>query len=173
MKTFVMGGIAAASFSRRRRSHRRDRRPVQARKSRFRMPKQVEKAQANLDAAKEKRKRAWPRPTKRSGKKPRRSSRAWWPSGNGSKEIATQKDSLKQLDARAVKSSDDRDDVESARAKLVVAQSKLDVIKSRLRNGPDDSSQAIQPENRTQNGAGFSVRSERDAENHPPLPASQ
>jgi len=174
MKTFVMGGIAAALFlATALLASAGSTTSSSAQKQVSDAQKQVEKARANLDAAKEKAEAGMASSDTAEWQKAEAKFEGLVASGSGSKEIAAQKDSLKQLDARAVKSSDDRDDVENARAKLVVAQSKLDVIKSRLRNGPDDSSQANQPENRTQNGAGFSVRSERDAENHPPLPASK
>lgn len=72
----------------------------------------------------------------------------------------------------------DQERVDDARNNLVKAQARLDQARTRLKvakqkNENDDSSQAIQPENRTQNGSNFSIRSQRDSENHPPLPASQ
>lgn len=68
--------------------------------------------------------------------------------------------------------------LDDSRSELAKARTRLDQAKSQLRVAQqkikaDDSSQAIQPENRTQNGSNFSIRSQRDSENHPPLPASQ
>jgi len=134
---------------------------------------QVVKAKADLDAARERAEASMASSDKMEWQKAEAKFESLVASGNDLKQIAAQKELLKELDSRVVKSSDAREDVENARSRLAVAQGKLDVIKSRMRNLPDNSSQAIQPENRTQNGNGFSVRSERDAENHPPLPASQ
>jgi hypothetical protein len=173
MKTFVMGGIAAALFfSAADCASAGSTTSPSAQKQVSDAQKQVDKAKADLDDAKEKAEAGMAPSDKAEWQKAESKFENLVTSGNDSKQASAQKGSLKELDSRVVKSSDDRDAVEDARNKLVVAQTKLNVINSRLRNAPDDSSQATQPENRTQNGAGFRVRSERDAENHPPLPAS-
>jgi hypothetical protein len=97
-------------------------------------------------------------------------------SAAGSHGISAQKEAVEKIEEHGMK-PDDRDRLDDARDKLAAAYTALNVAKAHaaergVRNPNDDSSQANQPENHTQNGAGFSVRSERDAENHPPLPSS-
>jgi chromosome segregation ATPase len=65
---------------------------------------------------------------------------------------------------------DSQKELARAHARLDQAKNQLHVAQQKIK--ADDSSQAIQPENRTQNGSNFSIRSQRDSENHPPLPAS-
>lgn len=88
--------------------------------------------------------------------------------------ISAQKQAVEEIESRALKSHDDLD---SARNKMADAYTALNVAKARVaergtRNPNDDSSQANQAQNVTQPFQNFSVRSERDAENHPPLPSS-
>ena len=137
------------------------------------LQRDVDKAQANLDAAKEKAEAGLSSPNKVEWEQAEAKFESMVTSGKDAKQIAAQKDALKELDVRTLPSAADRDNMENARSKFAVAQARLDVAKSRLRNGPDDSSQANQPEIRTENGSGFTIRSEREAENHPPLPSSQ
>jgi hypothetical protein len=97
--------------------------------------------------------------------------------GGSSKELEAQKDVLVDIESHVMKSSW-RDAIERARSNQIKALADLEQAKTRVRvaeekNNQDDSSQAIQPENRTQNGSNFSIRSQRDSENHPPLPSSQ
>ncbi len=93
-------------------------------------------------------------------------------------QIEMRKAAVEGIESRVTKDGD-RKEVDAARDKLIAAQARLNEAKTRLAadtrgtNNHDESSQAIQPENRTQNGNNFSIRSQRDSENHPPLPASQ
>jgi hypothetical protein len=136
----------------------------------------VARAQANLDRAKEK-----------AGDGMAPADRAGWQRAEASfetaaaakpKQVGDQKAAVEALERNKMKDGD-REEVDAARDKLVGALARLDDAKTRLAsdtrgtNNHDESSQAIQPENRTQNGYNFSIRSDRDSENHPPLPPSQ
>jgi hypothetical protein len=137
------------------------------------LQKQVDQAKADLDQAKEKAESGM----SSSGKAEWRPAEAKFETmvaqGGNPDKISAQGDTLREIESRLMKSSD-RDEVDEARNKLARAGARLNEAKAKLRatQHGDDSSQAIQPENRTQNGANFSIRSERDSENHPPLPAS-
>jgi len=136
------------------------------------LQKQVKQAQAELDQVKEKAEAGMASSDKSTWRQAEAKFESALASGKDQKTISAQRDLLKEIDSRVMKPSD-RESVEDSRGNLVAAYTKLDQAKARLRGGSDDSSQAIQPENRTQNGSNFSIRSQRDSENHPPLPASQ
>ena len=136
------------------------------------LQKQVKQAQADLDQAKEKAELGMSPSDKSTWRQAETKFENALAEGKDQDAISNQKDALKKLESRVMKSSD-RESVENSRDNLVQAYAKLNLAKSRMRGGGDDSSQAIQPENRTQNGSNFSIRSQRDSENHPPLPASQ
>jgi hypothetical protein len=95
------------------------------------------------------------------------------------KVISAEIDTLNQMESRLLKSSD-HERMAQARNDLMEASAKVEHVLSQYnqavrssRTHHDDFSQATQPENRTQNGSNFSIRSQRDSENHPPLPSSQ
>ncbi len=137
MKIFVMGGIAAALFfSTAACASAGSTTSPSAQKQVSDAQKQVDKAQANLDAAKEKAEAGMAASDKTEWQKAEAKFENLVASGNDSKQVSSQKGSLRELDSRVLKSSDDRDAVEDARTRLVVAQTKLNVINSRLRNLP-------------------------------------
>jgi len=144
------------------------------------LQKQVKQAQAELDQAKEKAELGMSASDKAEWREVEKKFETMVAEGKDSKKISTQEKALMDLETRVITSSGSmegprsaRVNLDLAREQLVQAYAKLNVAKARLRGGSDDSSQAIQPENRTQNGSNFSIRSQRDSENHPPLPASQ
>jgi len=134
------------------------------------LQKQVRQAQSNFDHAKEKAESGMTS----SGKAEWERAQAKWDAllsqGADADKIASQKNMLTEIESRVMPSSD-RESVDDARDVLAQAGNRLRVAQQK--NSHDDSSQAIQPENRTQNGSNFSIRSQRDSENHPPLPSSQ
>jgi len=139
--------------------------------------KQVDQAQSDFDQAKEKAESGM----SSSGKSEWRSAEAKLErliaNSKDDDKISDQKNTVKEIESRVMKSSD-RENLEDARNDLAKAQVRLDHAKSQLsvaqqKSSGDDSSQFTQPENRTQNGSNFSIRSQRDSENHPPLPTSQ
>ena len=97
--------------------------------------------------------------------------------GKDSGEVASRKQAVMDIEKHVLAPPEcesldrARDELTAARAKLALAKAKASPPHQSI--GNDDSSQAIQPENRTQNGANFTIRSERDSESHPPLPSSQ
>jgi uncharacterized protein YcaQ len=139
--------------------------------------KQVDQAQAQFDQAKEKAESGMSSSGKAEWRQAETKLESLMANGKVPEKISTQKDAVKEIESRVMKSSD-REDVEDARNDLAKAQFRLDQAKTRMnvakqKVNNDDSSQFTQPENRTQNGSNFSIRSQRDSENHPPLPASQ
>jgi len=138
--------------------------------------KQVDQAQAVFDQAKEKAESGMSSSDKAEWRQAEAKFDNMVAEGKDPEKISAQKETLRSIESRVMKSSD-RENVDDARNELVQAHAKLDQAKSRLRvakqKNNDDSSQFTQPENRTQNGSNFSIRSERDSENHPPLPTSQ
>jgi len=136
------------------------------------LQKQVKQAHAEFDQVKEKAEAGMSSSDKSTWRQAEAKFENALAEGKDQKTISAQRDQLKDLESRVMKPSD-RESIEDSRDNLVAAYTQLDQAKARLRGGSDDSSQAIQPENRTQNGNNFSIRSQRDSENHPPLPASQ
>jgi hypothetical protein len=136
------------------------------------LQKGVKHAQAKLDQVKEKGEAEMSSSDKSTWRQAETKFENALAQGKDQKTISAQMDVLKELDLGMMKPSD-RQSIEDSRENLVQAYTKLNQAKARLRGGNDDSSQAIQPENRTQNGSNFSIRSQRDSESHPPLPASQ
>jgi len=138
--------------------------------------KEVDHAQADLDQAKEKAESGMSSSDKAAWRPAEAKFESMVAGGKDPDKISDQRDALRELDSRAMKSPD-REKVDDARDELAKAYATLNQAKTRLQvarqGNNDDSSQATQPENRTQNGSNFSIRSQRDSENHPPLPASQ
>jgi hypothetical protein len=147
--------------------------------------KKVDKAQADLDKAKEKAELMMASSDKSKWREAEMKFESMVADDKDSKKIAAQEQMLKDLETRIITSSQSPGEARAARVNLdlardqfVGAYAKLALAKAQARPphqtiSNDDSSQAIQPENRTQNGSNFSIRSQRDSENHPPLPASQ
>jgi hypothetical protein len=146
--------------------------------------KQVDKAHADLDKAKENAEPMVTPSEKSEWYKAETKFENMVTGDKDSKKITAQEQMLKDLETRVITSSGSMDgprsarvNLDMAREELVWAQGKLNQARTKLhlaqRKDNDDSSQATQPENRTQNGSNFTIRSQRDSENHPPLPASQ
>jgi hypothetical protein len=98
-------------------------------------------------------------------------------SGGDPHKISGQEDAIESLESHMMKPADHAD-LDAKRRTLasrlsLLHQAQEQLADARRKDSQDESSQFTQPENRTQNGSNFSVRSERDAENHPPLPPSQ
>jgi len=136
--------------------------------------KQVDIAQAKFDRAKENAEAGMLSSDKSSWRQAEAKFDNLISSGANPNKLSAPKAEVQEVESHAMKSSD-RDSVDEARDNLVSAYTMLYQAKARVTPRPvhDDSSQAIQQENRTQNGANFSIRSERDSENHQPLPSSQ
>jgi hypothetical protein len=167
MKTFILmaAGIAASLFF-------STTAPAAANTSISSLQKQVKQAQAEFDQVKEKAEVGMSSSDKSTWRQAETKFENVLAEGKDQKTISAQRDQLKELESRVMKPSD-RESIEDSRDNLVQAYAKLNQAKAGMRGGSDDSSQATQPENRTQNGSNFSIRSQRDSENHPPLPTSQ
>ena len=145
----------------------------------------VDQAQADLDKAKEKAELLLLSSDKSGWREAEMKFESMVEDDKDSKKIEAQEQMLKDLDTRVIKSSESLGEARAARSSLDLArdqfvwsyamlnQAKTQGKPPHQTNRNDDSSQATQPENRTQNGANFSIRSQRDSENHPPLPSSQ
>jgi hypothetical protein len=137
----------------------------------------VDQAQADFDQAKSRALSSVSSSDKSAWKQAEAKYESMVAAGKDPKQISAQREVVEGIESHAMKSADQekiddaRDQLTAARAKLAFAKAQASPPHQTISN--DDSSQAIQPENRTQNGANFSIRSQRDSENHPPLPSSQ
>ena len=137
----------------------------------------VDQAQANFDGAKDSVLSIMSSSDKARWKQAEAKYEHLVEDGANSGQIAKQKQAVMDIEKHALAPAE-CDSVDRARDELTAARTKLALAKAEGKPphqtiSNDDSSQAIQPENRTQNGANFSIRSQRDSENHPPLPSSQ
>jgi hypothetical protein len=178
MKTFIVivAGIAALLFLPTAAQASSDTSVSSLQKQVADAQKKVTQAQADLDQAKEKAESGMSSSDKSAWRPAEAKFESMVAAGKDSDKISDQRDTLRELESHAMKSSD-REKVDDARSELVGAYATLNQAKTQLhatqQRNNDDSSQFTQPENRTQNGSNFSIRSQRDSENHPPLPTSQ
>jgi hypothetical protein len=137
--------------------------------------KQVDQAQDDFDEAKDRAESQISSSNKTEWQQAEAKFDHMLATGADSKKISAQGEVLKELDSHMLNSSD-REQIDDSRSRLVQAYARLYEARNRLsatqKRNNDDSSQFTQPENRTTNGS-ITIRSERDSENHPPLPPSQ
>ena len=162
----IVAGIAAALFL-----------PTAARASSISdAQKKVDQAQSDFDGARESVLSVMSSSDKGRWKQAEAKYEHLVAAGKDSGQIAAQKQAVMDIEKHTL-APPECESVDRARDVLIAARTKLALAKAEASPphqtiGNDDSSQAIQPENRTQNGSNFSIRSQRDSENHPPLPTS-